>query len=281
MTPAAPGISISPRALARRPSAELGALARIEGRRLVCHPAFLVGAALTLLFFRDQGDGATLSQFLDGFGWLPLGSATLIVASLAALRSRRDRTDELYASLPRRRATRTAGQLLGLLWTLPISIAFMAAALVDNRSVVDNPSVPYTPGIEQLATGPIMVLAFGAIGILLARLVPSVIAAPLLVVALVATQVPGFAPGGAVVAWMLPTMAHLAQVMHITCDPGGPGCDSPAYEAGWIGWHLAYVVGLTLVVAAAALVPARRLTAAGLTALALALAVGTKLAAGA
>lgn len=281
MTPAAPGVSISLKANARPPAAELRALARIEGRRLVCHPVFLVGAALTLLFFRDEGDGATLSQFLDGFGWLPLGSATLIVASLAALRSRRDRTEELYASLPRRRSSRIAGQLLGLLWTLPVSVAFMAAALVDNRSVVDNPSVPYTPGFEQLATGPVTVIAFGALGILLARLVPSVIAAPLLVVALVATQVPGFAPGGSTVGWMLPTLAHLTQAMHVTCDPAGPACTSPSYEAGWIGWHLAYVVGLTLVVATAALVPARRLTAAGLTALAVALALGTKVVAGA
>ena len=36
-----------------------------------------------------------------------------------------------------------------------------------------------------------MVVAFGAIGILLARIVPSVIAAPLLVVALIALQLAG------------------------------------------------------------------------------------------
>ena len=243
---------------------------------------FLFGAALTLLFFRDEGDGATLSQFLDGFGFMPLASATLIVASLAALRSRRDGTDELYASLPRRRASRTAGQLLALLWTLPVSCTVLVAALIDHRSVADDLSVGYTPGLDQLVQGPLMVVALGAIGILLARIAPSVVAAPLLVVALVALQLPGLA-GGGWLAWLLPTTASLYQAgRELICDPAvAAGCQEVETRSlAPLAWHAAYVFAITLVVAAAALVPARRVAVGGLAALALAIAVGTKLAAG-
>ena len=282
MTAAASALPLAPRGAARLPVAELRALSRIEGRRLLRHPVFLFAAALTLLFFRDAGDGGTLEQFVGGFGWLPLASATLVVASLAALRSRRDGTDDLYGSLPRRRPSRTAGQLLAVLWTLPVSCAVLVAVLIDNRSADYGPGVPHAPGIDQLVQGPLMVVAFGAIGILLARTVPSVIAAPLLVVVLIALQLPGLV-GRGWLGWALPTTTSLFESRPDTiCDPAiGPGCRQvEVFFLGPLTWHVVYVAAMTLVIAAAALIPARRLPIAGLSALAVAIAVATKLAAG-
>ena len=279
MSAAAPGIPLASRGAARLPLAELRDLSRIEGRRLLCHPLFLFAAALTLLFFRDAGDGGTLEQFVGGFGFLPLASATLIVASLAALRSRRDGTDDLYASLPRRRTSRTAGQLLALLWTLPVTCVVLVAVLIDDRAADHSQSVLRMPGLDQLAQGPLMVVAFGAIGILLTRIVPSVIAAPLLVVALIALQFPGLVGGGW--RWLLPSTSSLFHDGHFTvCDPG-PGCRQVhLFVLGPLTWHVVYVAAITLVIAGAALIPARRLPIAGLSALAVAIAVATKLAAG-
>lgn len=284
MSSVAPTVPVVVRRLAAaRLPADVAALARIEGRRLLTHPIFLVAAALTLLFFRDEGDGATLQQFLDGFGFLPLASATLIVAGLAALRSTRDRTDELYASLPRRRTSRAAGQLLALLWTLPVSVALMGAAVLDNRSASGVTGVPDVPGVVQLAQGPLMVLAFGALGILLARLAPSIVAGPLAVVALIATQLPGFPAGGSA-GWLLPTTTNLVRGVPSTgCDPApgsGADCLALAYPVDLLAWHEAYVVWFVLVVAAGALIAPRKLAIAGLAALALAGAVATRLAAG-
>jgi hypothetical protein len=270
-------------AAGRLPVRETGALGRIEGRRLLRHPLFLLGVALSLLFFRDEGDGATLAQFVDGLGWLPLAGGTLIAANLAALRSRRDRTEELYASLPNQRSTRVAGQLLGVLWTLPISAALMAAVVLDHSLFAAELGARPPLATVELVQGPLMVLAFGAVGILLARLAPSPIVGPIVVVALVASQVPGVVAGGGWVAWALPMSTHLIHAMETVPCPGIAvgDCQTSGWSLSGNTWHAAYLVGLTLLAGVAAAVSWRRaLPYAGLALLATALAVATKLAAG-
>jgi hypothetical protein len=104
--------------------ADVTALGRVEGRELLRHPVFLVGALLSVALMHAgwhgvYGDERGRAMLLSGYGLLPLAAATAIAANLAALRSRRDGTDELYRALPRPRASRVGGQLVGLLWTLP------------------------------------------------------------------------------------------------------------------------------------------------------------------
>jgi len=287
MSAMTPSLPIAERRIARRrPPAGAGALARIEGRRLLCHPVFLISVGLSLFYFRDEGDGATWQAFLDGWAFLPVAAGTLITANLAALRSRRDRTDELYGSLPAPRCVRIAGQMLGLLWAVPVCAALLAAAYIDNRYNADHLGALYTPGLVELAQGPALVIALGAIGILLARVAPSVIAGPLLIVAIFAAQVPGWNSPETWAAWLLPLAQRVAveSGASIPCEAGAaaPGCGEViGYATSGLTWHLSYVVGLTLLAGAAALVGGRRpLAFAGLAALAVALAVGTKLAAG-
>jgi len=268
----------------RKAGRELAALARIEARRLLCHPVFLLGLALTLLFFNDAGDGATMESFGDGFAYLPLASGTLIAANLGALRSRRDRTEELYESLPRPRSARVAGQLLALLWTLPVSAALLVAALIDDSFVDSALGNQFSPAADQLAQGPLMVLAFGAIGILLARIAPSPIAGAVMFVALIATAMPNFSPGGSWGAWLLPSTTNLVNdVFAMECDRAAtqPRCEQFVMSQYAITWHLVFVVGLTLLLAAGALVDRRRrLMLAALPVCVVALAVATRLAAG-
>jgi len=277
MSAASPALPIGARRVAR-PPAELGGLARIEGRRLIFHPVFLVGLALSLLYLRDSVRYHDLQVFLGQWAFLPLAGGTLIAANLAALRSRRDGTDELYGSLPHPRSSRIAGQLLGLAWTLPVSSAVMAAAYIASGA-------PYTPAIVELAQGPAMVVVSGTIGILLARMAPSSIVGALMIVAIYAAQSQTWESPGSWGAWLLPMRNDVAvgAGASIPCEPGAAvsGCGMVFVSVSGATWHLGYLVGVTLLAGVAALVRGRRpLAFAALAVMAALLAGATKLAAG-
>lgn len=286
MSTASPPLPIVARRVARwRPTAEVSALARIEGRHLLWHPVFLVGFALSSLYFIRASEGM-VPTFVGStcWGFFPLSGSVLIAANLAATRSRRDGTNDLYRSVPHPRSTRVTGQLLGLLWTLPVSGALIAAAYLSDAFVSTHTGVralPTTTSIE-LAYGPVMVVAFGTFGILLARVAPSPIIGPLFMVALF-EAVPS--EGDSWGAWLLPLWYDMAVVpgSSIQCEPGGTvlGCGMIFRHLPGIGWHLSYLIGVALLAGAAALVRGRRrLPFAVLAVLAAALAVTTRLAAG-
>ncbi|MCA1677985.1 MAG: hypothetical protein LC777_03050, partial [Actinobacteria bacterium] len=180
-----------PRAKRRRPSPEITALARIEGRRLLGHPVFVIGVLLSIAlvgaYWLRGTDERTTGMLLGGYALLPLAAATAVAANLVALRSRRDNTDELYNSLPRPRCTRTAGQLLALAWTLPVCGVLLIGtylALHAQNPPFDLPPAPFRePALIELAQGPLVVIMLGAAGILMARIAPSPIVVALLVIA--------------------------------------------------------------------------------------------------
>jgi hypothetical protein len=266
-----------------RPTAELAALARIEGRQLLRHPVFLVGLALSSLYFLRAGEGM-VPTFVGStcWGFFPLSGSVLIAANLAATRSRRDGTEDLYRSVPHPRSTRVAGQLLGLLWTLPVAGALIAAAYLSDTFFFNHADAGlYTPTSVELAYGPVMVVAFGTIGMLAARVAPSPIIGPLMIVAIF-EAVPS--EGDSWGAWLLPLWYDMvASGSSIQCVPGGtvPGCGLIFRHLPGIGWHLSYLIGVALLAGAAALVrERRRLPFAVLAVLAAALAVTTRLAAG-
>jgi len=226
------------------PAAELPPLARIEGSRLVRHPVFLLGLLLTALYVAaDVRDGNPQATFLlDGIEFLPLAAGTLIAANLAALRSRRDGTEELYASLPHPRASRITGQLLALAWTLPVSATVVAIAYVVIPGPVpvgiDVPGA-YHPTLVQLAQGPLTVIALGAIGIALARLVTSPIAGVLMVIAIYAAAVTTMGDS----SWLL--------AVPPSADAGH------SYQESALTLHLAFLASVTGLAAAAATITPR------------------------
>lgn len=282
MSTTAPPIPARLRRAARwRPHVEVVALARIEGRRLLRHPAFIAGVLLSIafvVFYLSNPDPRSLGMLVSGYAVLPLAAGTLIAANLGALRSRRDNTDELYASLPRRRAARTAGQLMALAWTLPVSALLVASAYIAASSgALDRYSGPFKGAAAvELAQGPLAVVALGAIGILLARVAPAAIVAVLLIIAgffvefeltfwLVGQQtVEGRSP--AWVHWLAP-LANDAIETVVPCPPGvtmppgphPPGCGIDLrHDVSGLAWHVSYLAAATMLVGAAALVRARR-----------------------
>jgi hypothetical protein len=241
-----------------------GALARIEGRRVLRHPAFLLGVlgtAYSLWTFRD-GD---MQQYwmLLGQAATTLGAMTFLVGFLNASRVRRDDAGELYAASPVSAATRTAGILLSLgaaaaAAAAITSVAWLLAVGLDGRITIELE--PLAPGILEPAQVPFIVLAFGALGVCFGRWLPHAVLAPLL------TLVIGTGP----IAWSIPWVL-------IGTVPYLP--PSHTWVVGSPGWHLAFLAGTTATAAALALLrDARRpatwaLLAAGITAVALGIAL--------
>ncbi|MBW6434804.1 hypothetical protein KZ829_13755 [Actinoplanes hulinensis] len=242
------------------------ALARTEGVRLLRHPAVIAGL---LLFtgpeihrwltgranrFPVLQDEDWSTQFL---ALLVLGGGALIAANLAALRADRHATTGLYDTLVLPPAWRTGAFLLAVL-PFTLLVAVLTATRIALLAAL--PGSAGRPDPAELALHPAVVLLFGAAGVLLARLVRTVIVAPLLLLAAaVAVYAAGLSLPGHV-RWLLPVALEQPPMpvpVALTSRPSG--------------WHLAYVAGLIVLVALAAPVAAgarsRRLVMAGVAAL--------------
>ena len=128
-----------------------------------------------------------------GLAILPLALGTFVAANQAALRSRRDRAEELLDTLPQDARTRTGAQLLAVLAALPIAVcAARRAPTCCSGRRTDSSSAPWDApraAVVELLQGPLLVLALGALGVLLGRIAPVTPLALLLVVAIVFVEV--------------------------------------------------------------------------------------------
>jgi hypothetical protein len=198
------------------------ALTRTETRKLLRHPAFLGAIGLVVL-----GTGRLIGSGVNSGGallvfFVGLFAATLLSANLAALRSQRDRTDELFGSTPSSREHRTAAHLLSV-HAGPCAVALVLSAgtfflRLDGRLIVSiEPTLPLQ--------GVLVVAAFGAFGVALARWIPSILAAPVAIVAHVMTPL----------IWVVPWV--------VTRESGAR-----------MGWHFVYLSGAIVFFATVAFV---------------------------
>jgi hypothetical protein len=240
------------------------ALARVEAIRLLRHPVIVAAALLFIgpLLYRWLTGTANRFAILHDedrsmqfSAMLLLGGAALVVANLAALRARRHRTAAFYDVLVLPNAWRIGAHLLALM-----PFALLAAALVAARIGVHaaTSTAVGEPNPYELATSPVVVLLAGASGVLLARLATSAVVAPLAVVGLGVLTFAGWSTVHTSIDWMrwLLPVAAPDEPMPLPADL----LDRPAAR------HLGYLVGLTVLVAVAALALAgargRRLIAA-------------------
>ncbi|WP_309062552.1 ABC transporter permease [Streptomyces sp.] len=245
------------------------ALAGFEARRLLLSVpvviAFAAYAAWIVWRTRSSWDGHPALQDADrATQSMPMlvGLAVLVCADLAVLRSARHGTEEHYALLvvaPWRRTVAHALSVVpaALLTAVCVAAQFTWEALKPGAVGHGSPA--------ELLVGPLTVLLFGLFGVLLARLVRSVFAAPLLVVCLLFTSVLGTGPDGADgLSWLSPVVA------------GGSATTLPSDLLGRpAAWHALYLAGAALCAAFLAVLVAGgrgRAVRAGL-ALSLALAV--------
>ena len=244
---AAPPATLAPRTRLR----SVLALTRIEGRRLITHPAILVSAGLIALF-AVRGPHMFEFLFLGGIGYLVLGIGTLVAAHLCASRSGRDGTEELLTSLPLRESDRTAAGLLAM--AVPLTGALVIAGVLATvirpwagasaRLDVEPRTVMH--GLVDFAQGPLLIAFLGVVGIMLARWLPTPIGVPVAIGGIVAiNSLTGLSDGP--MRWLNPASNYSAA----TPEP-----------ASMMVWHLVYLVGLIFVLGLVAL--ARRPPARGL-----------------
>lgn len=247
-----------------RPRRAVRALAGIEGRRLLAHPALLLSLLPLVYAFAPDQEFFRHRLLLGGvLGGTAIG--VMLAANLAASRSRRHGTDELYDSLPVPASSRITAQLLAVAWGVGVGVAVLAVAYVATRAwdglAVPAASEPFVgervhPTVAELAQGPLFVAFAGALGVALAAWAPSTILAVVIaVVPLSQTQIPmvlwwGMGRGW---WWFLPLVHDLDVV-------GGNGehqlVDQVRVAA--MGWHLAYLAGLVGILSVAALSRRRR-----------------------
>ena len=267
------------------PCSVIWTLARIEARRLLCHPIFLGGAMLALVLLAGLPRGTPGASYwgLVGWGLFPLVAATLLATNLAALRTRRDATDELYDALPIRADARTVSLLLAVGFAAAVGVVFVAAAYLyldaGSGLKVGWYGETAVPSARELAQGPAAVLAFGVLGVALARWLPHVAVAPLVVFAVLASEmvVEGTTPVNRFVdhrlTWFFPfanpSVTPSWSFWPCYQSPANP-CDVERFAVASAGWHLLYLAALTALFALLALMrraPARLLLPAAAVAL--------------
>ncbi len=284
--PASPGRFVAKSRRRQRAGLIALPLACLEGWRLVRHPAFLAGTALSglisALMVRDNLGGAY--QALMGAGAIPLAAGTLLAVNLAALRSHRSDTDELYRPLPAPPAARTLAHLLSIGWAvaaavLLAAVGFVALDAADGLRVTSEGATA-VPSPFELAQGPAAVGVLGAFGLVLARWVPHLAAGAVAVVGMLAGNLLlTSSTVHAAAAWLAPVVS--------TARPA-PGSSWPCYyaspdpacgqllgfETAAAGWHLVYLAGVVVLLGALALLreaPQRRILAVAAVGLAVAI----------
>ncbi len=242
------------RLASRRRRRAVWALAGVEGRRLLRHPLVLAGAVASLAVFgKDTWSQAPVLQFDDVLlvgTMLWFAAGVFLAANLAALRSRRHRTDELYEGMPVERSERVLGHLLSIAWP-----AAAAAVLVGGQLLylVALGSVG-TPSTLELLACPAIVAVLGALGVFLAVWLPSTFVAAVVAVVVAAAQVVLLGQAAAGVQITLTGHMILGQPRVAWLGLWVPEIAAPEVLSRPTAWHLVYFLALAGALGAGSLV---------------------------
>jgi hypothetical protein len=226
------------------------ALARFEARRMLLSIpvviAFVAYVAWIVWRTRDSWDGSPALQDADratqGMPML-VGLAVLLYANLAVVRSERHGTEHHFSVLVLQPWRRTAAHALSV-----VPAALLTAVCVAGQFTWEalKPGAIGHGSPAELTVGPLTVLAFGTLGVLLGRLMSSALAAPLLVVVLLFVFVLGTAPGEASgLSWLAPAVSESGSNTLPSDLLGRPAA-----------WHALYLAGASLCLAFLAVVVA-------------------------
>jgi hypothetical protein len=253
---AAAGPPAVDRTVAPARAAAMLALARVEGLRLLRHPATVVALVLLLAgWTRWMVTGANRFPVLHdedrGVQYavlVLLGGAALIGSNLAVLRAHRHGTTDMYGVLVLPRAWRLGGHLLAI-----VPLVVLTGILVTARTglLMLPAGAVGRPNAFELAASPLAVAFMGAVGVLLGRLIRTTIVAPVAVLFVAVLTVAAAVRGpSARIPWFLPVALVDASMPVPSQLLGRPA-----------GAHLAYLAGLVGLVAVAAVGRRTRLSA--------------------
>jgi hypothetical protein len=224
------------------------ALTAVESGRLLRHPAVLAATAVSVWLLWRRGMGtAPVLHYADIATQIPLAAlagAAMLATNLAVLRSYRDGAVDLYGATRLSLARRTLSHLLSLLPLVALGGILVVADLVWLAGM---PGSVGTPNLAEAATGPALIALGGCLGVLLGLLVRSVALAPLVLVAL--------ASGSLTLAQLQVGGQDQRPWTWLGTLLRAPPFDPP--PADLLGrpatWHLVYLLGIAVTVAALAL----------------------------
>ncbi len=201
----------------------VAALARLDGPRMLRHPSYLLILPLGILLMGVRSlDELSLEIVGPLIFMMVVGLfvGTLITSNLAAVRSRRDGTDELFGSMPSPTIAWTAGHMLGAavgpgLLTLVLTVATLLSRLIapDSRLMEDVE-------LAMFPQFPIAIVAIGALGIAVGRWWQSVFGGVFLVAGHIFTGVIWAVPW---IVWEGGGSAHLWHLLYLAAFSVGFG----------------------------------------------------------
>lgn len=246
------------------PSPVVSQLARAEARRLLRHPAALAGLALSLV----GGVAAALTPhheagelgfvLLSGAGAWPLAVGAFLAANLTAGRTHRHGTDEVEDTTVTDGAERTRGILAATLGLVALALVLLGIDAILLRAWdgipvrLEDGFVRRDMHVAELAQGPLVVAVMASLGVAFGRWVPSRLLGPLMLV----PAVVGFFQ----VTWRFdstvwrfaPVMVHEHQAGWVQVTPSSGYSILDGFAVGDLAWHLLYLVGLAVLLAAVA-----------------------------
>jgi hypothetical protein len=206
------------------------ALAGFDARRLLVRPSTLLGL---YVLYRVLAPAPPLGSAYDGVNrlvGLNVAVLGLFVLAVAGSIGGRDRGVEIVEAAP----AAPRGRLMSWLVLLGGLAAVEYVALLANRFGHDEPWYGgLMPDAWQLTQGPIMLIGAGLLGVLLARLMPAWVAAPVGVVLTIAwvgimsDTIPGATMLAPLVEWI-----QYREDNRVVIEPGS------------LGWHNAYLLGV-------------------------------------
>jgi hypothetical protein len=243
-------------------SASAGGLGRVEARRMLRHPAYWFGLAwlalistnLAIDVVRGREEmwnavyGATLLAVC-----LLYAPLTVISANRVAAATYRSRVREPLDAAPLDARQRTIGAILGLLRG-PVLVGVAAMVIMSVVAPLTTPDAGdpangiYGRGVLEHLQVPVLVLGAGLLGIALARWAPVPGASPLVVLVLWVGVSGLYAPADANGLIQAPTW--FAPWIVWAVENAGP---AQIHQLSQEMWHLAYLLGLTLLAGVAAL----------------------------
>jgi hypothetical protein len=251
------------------------ALSVVEGKRLLRHPALLAGlaggAVFALGIWRNgeplqAWEGQNYEMFL--LYWAPLYLGAFLAANTAALREGGRTTAEMFAPAPTRYPERTLALLIaGLVPTLIAAIlASVHLQIIRNAGGITLNFIQVVPSPVEMALVPATTAASFAGGVAFARTIKSrTIAAAVGAVAAYALYLMYWAFGWFPAYFLVPYATarrevDLGETASLTeQDQWVVAYPPDEYHSHWwaitrntdiVGWHVVYLLGVTLLLAA-------------------------------
>jgi hypothetical protein len=227
----------------------VAAMARFEALRLIRHPVVVIALLLaSAAWFYSTFTGGDASRYpvlqdadrTSQLWLLFMGVAVMLAANSAAVRADRHGSAEHLDVLTTPAWCRTAALLLAV-----VPAALLGAVLAGGQLafLATRPAAAGRVNVWEVATGPVVVLLLGVLGVLLGRVSRSLVVAPLAIPALYASLLfAALSPSGSKWKWLMPVVQEEGNWPLPSAVMGRPA-----------GWHVLFLIGVTVALAVAAL----------------------------